>query len=91
MLVMILIAVQCNFYVTDEYHCQCRYHPGAERIVQRKLDCDGKHGDDQIPRRDGRSFAGGADGGSDGGRGDNRGCGFVGYSDGFCGDGYCGI
>ena len=53
-------------------------HPGAERIVQRKLDCDGKHGDDQIPRRDGRSFAGGADGGSDGGWGDNGdgGCGF---------------
>ena len=58
MLVMILIAVQCNFYVTDEYHCQCRYHSGAERIVQRELDRDGQHGDDQVPRRDGRRFAG---------------------------------
>ena len=34
------------------------FHPGTERIVQRELDCDGQHGDDQVPRRDGRRFAG---------------------------------
>ena len=42
----------------DHHHCQYEYHPGTERIVQRELDCDGQHGDDQVSRRDGRSFAG---------------------------------
>ena len=34
-------------------------HTGLERVVQRELDGDGEHGDDQVSRRNGRSSTGG--------------------------------
>ena len=34
-------------------------HTGLERVVQRELDGDGEHGDDQVPRRNGRCSTGG--------------------------------
>ena len=36
-----------------------RPHTGLERVVQRELDGDGEHGDDQVPRRNGRCSTGG--------------------------------
>ena len=33
-------------------------HTGLERVVQRELDGDGEHGDDQVPRRNGCSTGG---------------------------------